>query len=164
MNKIRDGLWITDIASISLQDTSDFDVVVSVCQDNREDNVECPYYHVNLADGPISAREWGGKCDYATFRRAAAMVGPSYASGDNTLVHCHSGQNRSAAVCAAVLAVEHELTYDEAIEEVRDAREIANPTEQMEEHARRFIEDTMTDTQSIGINHPTVIPENYDPD
>lgn len=139
MNEITENLWITDIKAIAENDTSDFDLVLSVCQDKREDNVDSRYFQVEMADGPISEKGWGGSCSYGTFHRAALIVALTVHAQEKTLVHCHSGQNRSAAVCAAALGVEQNLSYAEAIEKVREARPIANPTEQMEEHARRFI-------------------------
>lgn len=141
MNNIYDALWISDIQSVREQTTENFDRVVSVCQDACSENVGCEYDHFKLADDEESARNWGGSAGYETFEPAAERVLQSLFDVEAVLVHCHSGQNRSAAVCAAALGVFREERYEDAFESVRQARKIANPTYQMEGHARRFINE-----------------------
>lgn len=139
MNQITDTLWISDIQSVAESSTSGFDVVVSVCQDCVRDNVGTPYFQFPLADDAESQRNWGGTTEYSEFERAAWWVLWSVFGGGQTLVHCHRGRNRSAAVCTAVLAVREHRGYVSAFEDVREARPIADPASLMETHARRFI-------------------------
>lgn len=141
VNYVRDDLAITGIRGTAENDTSDFDVVVSVCQDRRCDNIGTHYQHFPLADDKQSEWEWGGSCRYEVFERAANYVSSSLRSGESVLVHCHSGQNRSAAVIIAALGVVEGLDYYEAGEELYDARPIINVNQLMASHAKRYIHE-----------------------
>jgi predicted protein tyrosine phosphatase len=141
MQNVRDGLWITDIEAVEQQSTERFDLVVSVCQDAARDNVGCAYEHYELADDEISVENWGGTTEYSEFSDAAESVIYALQSDEieNVLVHCHSGQNRSCAVCAAALAVHNQRSYEWAFNKIRAARPIVNPNQTMRSHAKRFI-------------------------
>lgn len=138
MNHIIDGLWVTDIESVSERPTSRFDMVVSVCQDACFDNVSCQYEQFPLADDMVSQKNWGGTTDYETFEKAADCVLSDF-SEKEVLVHCHSGQNRSVAVCAAVIASYKDWEYEDAYSLIKMKRKIANPNKLMRSHAKRYI-------------------------
>jgi len=140
------GLHIGSIDDIYENSTDKFDVVVSVCQDNARDNVGCFYPHYPLADDEQSMDAWGGTTEYSTFAEAAETVVAALQadSVENVLVHCHVGRNRSAAVCAAAMAVYEETFYEAAFSKLRNAREIVAPNSMMEEYARRFIQEQQT--------------------
>jgi len=131
------GLYIASIDEVAEESTSQFDTVVSVCQDTRESNVGCQYQQFNIADGREAQREWGGSVDYIVFQRAAQYAIQSVSLGD-TLIHCHRGQNRSAAICAAVIATQYDYDFDEAVDlvERRNPRTELSPL--MYVFARRF--------------------------
>jgi len=141
MNQITDDLWVSDIDTVQRHSTDRFDLVLSVCQDACPDNVGCRYEHVPLADDAASEARWGGTTAYTDFADACTICRDALASGETTLVHCHAGQNRSVAVCTAVLGVTDGCCYNDAFLRVRDARPIANPAALMRRHAMRYIEN-----------------------
>lgn len=112
--RLANRLYIGSIDEVAEHSTSNFDSVVSVCQDTVEDNVSCDYYQIPLADGRESRRNWGGTIEYTDFVRAAERVIEQLQYGD-TLVHCHMGKNRSAAVCVAVLASAYDYSFGSAM-------------------------------------------------
>lgn len=142
MDQITDNLWIGDIEDVRSGDTSRFDVIVSVCQDHARDNVsdETPYFHFKLADSPETAGKYGGECNYDIFSGAADCVRYQLEKERTVLVHCHVGQNRSAAICAAALGVYGSMTYDEALAYVEAASRLVDPEQQMEFYARTYIQ------------------------
>lgn len=139
--EIIDNLWISDIQDAREQSTEQFDLVVTVCQDSVEENVGCSYIHYPLADDEIAVKNWGGECSYDLFEAAALNVLTALRADQRVLVHCHAGQNRSAAVCAAALAVYEDSGYDEAFGKVGAARPIVNPNRTMKQFARLFIHE-----------------------
>lgn len=142
MDQITDNLWIGDIDDAREGDTSRFDRVVSVCQDHAKPNVsdEIRYDHFKMADSKDTAGMYGGRCDYGIFLQAANTVFRALLRGETVLVHCHVGQNRSAAVCMAALAKKEEIHFDRAYSRVKDARPMVNPMQTMEKYARRYAE------------------------
>lgn len=137
ISRLVAGLYIASIDEVAEKPTSQFDTVVSVCQDTVEANVGCDYHHIALADGRESKRNWGGSIEYKDFVRAAETVIASVRHGD-TLVHCHMGKNRSAAVCAAVIATHYEHTFDAAIDLVERMNPRTDIVPLMYVFARRF--------------------------
>lgn len=142
MNEVMEDLWIADIETVETRGLTIFDTVVSVCQDTADDNVsdDTPYLHVSLADDERSAEMWGGSIAYEDFEKAVNTVREAMDDG-TVLVHCHAGQNRSAAVCAAVVAAEKDRRYRVGEDTVRKARPIINPTPVMERHAKKYVTD-----------------------
>lgn len=142
MQEIDHGLWIGDIDAAREQSTERFDLVVTVCQDNIRDNIGCAYEYYALADDAESEDEWGGSCAYEVFEQAAERVCAALEDDaiENVLVHCHVGRNRSAAICAAVIAAVHGGTFDDALTTVKRARSFANPNDLMRQHGRVFVE------------------------
>jgi len=135
VNRIRENLWITDISTV--QNTSfDADVVISVCQDTAADNVGCLYEHFNMADGETDG--WGGRNDYDIFRDAVDTVIEHVRAGQKTIVHCHRGHSRSAAVCISAAAILDENGYRNAFNAVRRVR-VIGPDELLVEYANRYI-------------------------
>lgn len=144
MNQIVTQLWITDIGGVAENDTSQFDRVVSVCQDARQENVGCRYDHHALADDRTSEENWGGSARYSAFAEAAETVLTALRDGETVLVHCHSGQNRSVAVSAAAMAVHDDTgveTFSDAVWQIKQSRPIANPMRLMSHHGKRFTEE-----------------------
>jgi predicted protein tyrosine phosphatase len=144
VNEVTDQLWVTDIDGVALCDTSRFDRVVSVCQDERAENVGCRYDHHALADDAESERNWGGSATYSAFANAVRTVVDALVASETVLVHCHSGKNRSVAISATALAVADDGspdTFDDCVWEIKDARPIANPNEHQSRHGRRFVAD-----------------------
>jgi len=141
MNQITPQLYITDIET-ARRTASPTDVVVTVCQDDIEDNVseKCSYKWFNMSDGDTG---YGGRSDYGIFKEACDAVISHLEKGDSVLVHCHVGKSRSAAVCIASLAVFEKLRYNEAYKKVKEARSFINPDSLLVEHANRYINESM---------------------
>lgn len=62
------------------------------------------------------------------FREAVALVIRHLEEGDEVLVHCASGVNRGPSVAAAAVALIEDLAWQEALERVREARPVVNPS------------------------------------
>jgi len=146
MNEITTQLWITDISGVREQDTSRFDRVITVCQDEVSDNVGCEYEHFNMADGPHNTG-YGGEFSYDLFADAADAVYDALAGGETVLVHCHVGQNRSVAVSAAALVRFNSLSHIEALTLIQESRPIANPTETFRDHLQQYASEHRPEEQ-----------------
>jgi protein-tyrosine phosphatase len=137
MNRITDQLWISDIDTVEyLSVPEEVDIVVSTCQDEVRDAVHCSYEHFRMADG--TQDDYGGDASYEYFERTVDFVREQLQTGRNTLVHCHLGVSRSPAVCAAAIAAERGLSFDEALEIVEDVRSKVNPNEDLRAHGHRY--------------------------
>lgn len=141
------GLYIGPIEDVA-ESPTDYDAILSVCQDNRRANVPetVPYHHVELADDEQSEAAWGGSCSYQTFANAADWLRNTHSmlfegSGSDTLVHCHNGVNRSVAVTAAYLGCRYGVDVGEAINLIRRKRPVADPNDLMRRHTRRYIRE-----------------------
>lgn len=140
IDHITDSLSITSIKGARRRSTAAFDRVISVCQDVSCANIDSavPYEHYPLADDAESQSNWGGSYDYEMFAVAAESVLTSLGN-ERVLVHCHVGRNRSAAVCAAALAVHTNQTFGVALNIVADARPMVDPNDVMRSHGRQFV-------------------------
>ena len=137
--QITGGLYISDIEGVQQGDTSQFDRVISVCQDECSDNVACEYEHFCMADGP--GGEQGhvpGEYSYDILTDAIDAVVAARVRRETVCVHCHAGVSRSAAVCIGALAILEGLSYEEALSRVQDTKYI-QPTREMLEHVQQYI-------------------------
>lgn len=143
MKEIVPGLWISDIIDVREKPIPDgITTVVSVCQDTCEPNISDDIAVVcfPLADDVDKSERFGGTTSYQTFKEAADFIHDSIVErGRPVLCHCHAGQNRSVSVCTAVIGRIMGGSYDEAFDEVLKVRPIANPTQIMERHAKRYV-------------------------
>lgn len=137
MDEITSQLWITDLTGVREQDTSRFDRVITVCEDNVSDNVGCEYEHYSMADGP-HCTGYGGGFSFELFAEAANAVHEALSEGETVLVHCHVGQNRSVSVSAAALARLEDYSYSKALGIIQEQRPIANPTETFRKLLRQY--------------------------
>lgn len=139
MNQITENLWIGDIQDVWEGDTSQFDRVITVCQDEVSDNVGCRYNFFNMSDGPHNG--YGGDSSYEMFHEAAITLLGALSYGEEVLIHCHMGQSRSVSVAAAALAIIEEMTYQRAFELIETGRPQAHPDPHLRSHAEDFIEN-----------------------
>lgn len=139
MTQITDNLWISDIQSVREESTSQFETVVSVCQDRVSDNVGCDYRHENLADGIYDT--YGGDCTIETFSDGVEHVVVSLEQNRTTLVHCHAGISRSVSVSIAALATTTDIDPMEALEQIREHRPQANPNEILQKRIAEYLGD-----------------------
>lgn len=140
--QITGGLYVADIQDIQRGDTSKFDRVVGVCQDDCSDNVGCEYEHFNLADGPEDIRGHNpGEYSYELLSDAIDSVIAARLRRETVCVHCHAGQSRSATVAIAALAVLEGMDWDEAFNHAREKRPIINPGPELVEDGKRYVEE-----------------------
>lgn len=149
MDRVQNNLWISDINAVREQSTSDFDVVITVCQDSTESNVGCEYAHYKLADGEPEGHNQG-ECSYPLFKEAADRVLDCLKNQETVLVHCHAGQSRSVAISVAALSVYEDIPYGGAYQLVEEARPQANPNYVLRGFAKQYIEES--DSGSVELN------------
>lgn len=139
--QITGGLYISDIDGVQHGDTSKFDRVISVCQDDCSDNVACEYEHFCLADGPDDSQgHVPGEYSYDLLTDAIDAVIASRLRRETVCVHCHAGVSRSAAVCIGALAIVEGMSFEEAKEKLHDTKYI-QPTREMLEDVQEYIEE-----------------------
>jgi hypothetical protein len=53
MNRVINNLWLTYLQYIADNEVAEFDAVISICQFDTADEVDCEYYHQYLlSDSP----------------------------------------------------------------------------------------------------------------
>ncbi len=136
------GIYIGDIQDVQEGDTSQFDRVVGVCQDDCSDNVGCPYEHFCLADGPHDIRGMNpGEFSYELVSEAIDAVVSARIQRDTVLIHCHAGQSRSATVAIAAMAFLEGMTWDEAYNRAVDQRPIINPGPELVRAGKKYVHE-----------------------
>jgi len=151
MNHIQyDGsgeLYISGIQSACEDETNHLDRVITVCQDNIEDNIsdEQEYNYFCMSDGPHNA--YGGDHSYEMFRRAANVLFRALHQGESVLIHCHHGTSRSVAVATAALGRLLDLPRSEAIDIIHYYRPRPSfPDRLLMSHASQYIEENTGNT------------------
>lgn len=141
-NQIAPSLYISDLETAQSEDTSQFDAVVSVCQDECADNVSCDYYHFELADGSGDVRGHNpGEYSRDLLEEAIKRVLSLRVLRQTVLVHCHAGVSRSVTVATAALAILRGQSWDETFDEVRERHPIANPGYELRDDAQAIVDD-----------------------
>ena len=144
MNRIDyDGsgeLYISGIRSACEDETNHLDRVITVCQDNIEDNVsdEQEYNYFCMSDGPHNA--YGGDHSYETFSRAANVLFRALDQRESVLIHCHMGQSRSVSVAVAALGRLLDQSRTDTYDLVQHYRPQAHPDQLLMGHASTYIE------------------------
>src|SRR6056297_3014623 len=120
-------LHISGIREAREGGTSQFDRVITACQDSIEDNVSssCDYSWYNMSDG--EADGWGGSSEYELFEVAADELYDALLDGETVLIHCHHGHSRSVSVATAALGRYLGMTRHESFEKIEYYRPKANP-------------------------------------
>jgi len=134
-------LHISGIREAREGGTSQFDRVITACQDSIEDNVSssCDYSWYNMSDG--EADGWGGSSEYELFEAAADELYDALLDGETVLIHCHHGHSRSVSVATAALGRYLGMTRSEAYQHIYRYRILPHPPEQvLLEHASRYID------------------------
>lgn len=136
------GIYIGDILDVQEGDTSMFDRVIGVCQDDCSDNVGCPYEHFCLSDGPYDIRGHNpGEYSYELVSEAIDAVVAARVRRETVLVHCHAGQSRSASVAIAAMCVVNGMDWDEAYNRATNQRPIINPGPELVRDAKRYVHE-----------------------
>ncbi len=141
MDQITPHIWIGNIHDVQQRSTSQFDAIITICQDDVEANVGCEHYHhYPLSDGPPPADAFNpGEFSYELFETAVEQIIEHATSETTTLVHCHAGQSRSAMAITAALTDLSSVSYDEAFEIVANARTGGiSPSPELREFAQQY--------------------------
>jgi hypothetical protein len=135
-------LHISGIREAREGGTSQFDRVITTCQDSIEDNVSssCEYSWYNMSDG--EADGWGGSSAYALFEQAADELHDALLDGETVLIHCHRGASRSVSVATAAVGRYLGFSRSEAYQHIRRYRITPHPPEKkLIDHASRYIDE-----------------------
>lgn len=89
-------------------------------------------HHVPLEDGHGVSQ--------AKFEKAVETAISLHRTPHRVLIQCQAGISRSAAVIAAVIAIEEGTTFRAALEDVKVARQRASPRQPLREFARRIVQ------------------------
>jgi protein-tyrosine phosphatase len=133
-------LYISGIRAACEEEKSHIDRVITVCQDEIEDNIsqQQEYDYFCMADGPHNG--YGGDHSYKTFRRAATVLFRALHQGESVLIHCHMGQSRSVSVAIAAIGRLLDIPRHEAYDLVKRYRPQAHPDKLLMGHASTYIE------------------------
>jgi protein-tyrosine phosphatase len=127
--QVTGGMYLGDIDDVREGDTSQFDRVITVCQDSCADNVACEYEQHSLEDGENK---------YQSVADAIDAVVAARIRRETVLVHCHAGVSRSPSVCIGALAVLNGLSFEEARSIVADAKYI-QPSRELLDDVQQYI-------------------------
>lgn len=137
MDDINDQLSISKAPSVrKLDDNHDFDLVVTLgyfdsFSYERPDASDTDDKYV-FPDGPH---------DYSVFEAAVDRVLEALDNNQRVLVHCQAGVSRSAGVCTAVLAVQHNSSASKSLDRVESVRPKVNPTDEVWASVERYVNE-----------------------
>lgn len=145
-------LHVTNIREAAETDKSDFDRVITVCQERIDDNVsdDMTYSFYCMSDGdPAVEGKYGGSCDYDMFSDAAQELYHALRKDETVLIHCHAGVSRSVSVATAALGQLLDLRRSEALDLIHYYRPVDQyPDMKLMDHASEYISE-YTDVQDI---------------
>lgn len=140
MNDINDNLVISDAPSVrKLNDNHNFDLIVTLGYFDR-----FGYERPEASDTDDKYVFPDGPHDYNVFKAAVDCVLEALNDDQRVLVHCQAGVSRSAGVCTAVLAVQHNLSAARSFERVQNTRSRVNPTDEIWESVERYVNEHFT--------------------
>jgi len=123
--EVTDRLLFSDIrqaADPELYRMHDVDTVVKLTHQSPYDEPTGGYPdRVEVFDHPLID---GPKNDRADMKEAVEVAASALSDGKVVLVHCSAGMSRSPAVTAAALARHRGIEFTEALEKVRDTRDV----------------------------------------
>lgn len=140
MDKVNDLLYIGDVDDYSDKakfEREEIKAFVNVSGRSFQSRVHYElavnhdYTHIPLDDGVNPFR---------IFNRAVDAVREHLSDERKVFVNCAMGVSRSVAVSATALAVDKDLSFEEALKEIEDARPIANPKQELRGYGRKYIE------------------------
>ena len=99
-------------------------------EDGYPDSVEV--YEYSMTDGPKNDRE--------RFEQAVRKLLDLFENGETVFVHCSMGTSRSPAVSAAAIAVYEDVSFESALETIRESREV-NPHTVLLERGEDVVEN-----------------------
>lgn len=124
IDAVADGLFVGTLAAAgneSLLHEHGITAIVSLtyCEPESGFPSEIPVADRPMKDGPQN--------EQTSFERAVAETLRRLEAGDTVLVHCSAGASRSPSVAATSLALQRELGFEEAFEQVVRRRTDADP-------------------------------------
>lgn len=147
ITQITENLYLSGLTAIKEESTSQFDRVISVCQDKAEDNVTVPYSHHNMSDGVADTYHPDSECTYGIVEDAANELYQALADGEQVLIHCHMGQSRSVSVATAAIARLRDIEeYRYAYNIVKEARPQAHPNDTLHDFVLKYINEYVRNT------------------
>lgn len=146
ITQITENLYLSGLTAVEEESTSQFDRVISVCQDKAEDNVGVPYSHHNMSDGVADTYHPGSECNYAIVEDAANELYEALERGEEVLIHCHMGQSRSVSVATAAIARLRDIEYRYAYNTIKDSRPQAHPNDTLREFVKQYIESHVSNS------------------
>jgi protein-tyrosine phosphatase len=93
-----------------------FDAVLNVAIDLEILDLSVKRHKIGLIDGPGN--------DPMTFLLAVLFLYSLVKSGKRVLIHCHEGKSRSVMVCAIFVAIQEQISVDEALAKIMPARKV----------------------------------------
>lgn len=138
MDEICSQLWLTDIRTVMTKDVSKYDHVITVCEEDISDLVDCNNYQFELRTATSTATST--EQTYRKFSEAVDTVVQHLSEGDTILTHCHSGTSRSVAVSAAAIAKYRMIEFETALELIQEQRPDADPSELYRSYGRQYLE------------------------
>lgn len=144
MDAVTDTLYVTDRPTVLQESTSQFDAIITICQDDVADNVGVEHYHhYPLSDGPPPADAYNpGEFSYDLFETAVETIIQHVEHDRVTLVHCHAGQSRSIMAVTAALTVIADQPFTDAFDRVESARSInVQPSRDLWEYGQQYAQD-----------------------
>jgi atypical dual specificity phosphatase len=122
-SEITPILWIGNYlngAELVLANPRDFRAVLNVSTEQAYKKAPgIAYLEVPFDDGhSISVKAFTACMEFLMFQ---------YETGKKTLVHCAAGVSRSAAIAAAFMHVSEQMTFDVALNRIKQRRPIAQP-------------------------------------
>ena len=139
MDKVSDQLWLTDISHAMTDDVAHFDLVLTVCEDDISELIDCNHEHIALPSTTGCSSKTSAPTSFEEFAEAADTLYRALADGETVLTHCRSGTSRSVAVAGAAFARHREIGFDEALQLVEEVRPSANPSEVYRSFAKDYI-------------------------
>lgn len=129
IDEVGDGLFVTSgffVFDMSDEVASEYDEIVSLMY--VEDDSGVP--DVSTTGSEFGIRD-NGFHDEDAFQSVVEYVVDSLECGDDVLVHCVMGMNRSVGVASAALAIHEGISADDALDRVISRRSGACPVEEI---------------------------------
>lgn len=139
MNKVSEQLWLTDISHAMTDDVAHFDLVLTVCEDDISDLIDCDHKQIALPPATRYSSKASAPVSTDEFAEAADTLYRALTDNKTVLTHCRSGTSRSVAVASAAFVRHRETDFDEALQLIEEARPSANPSEAYRSFAKDYI-------------------------
>jgi protein-tyrosine phosphatase len=125
------GAYPTDESDVAMLHWLGIKRILNLCEDEEyppgaREVLEDELPEAGIEERRISLRDFGGLPAEA-IDEAVSILTPWLEAGERTYLHCRAGQQRSATVAAAVVALRKRLDPDEAMAFIHRAKPSAEP-------------------------------------